>query len=129
MVKVKAMCVITSIFLGVSLLFMVGCATKVAPTEDLLKAEMAIKEAEAHNATMNAPLEMKLANEKLTQAKAEVEKEQFEKARQLAEEALYDAKYAEAKSRSEKAKKSTQDLKDSIQTLRQEIERAQQRNR
>jgi hypothetical protein len=129
MLKERSICVILGIFVGVSILLMLGCAAKVAPTENILKAEIAIKTAEESNATVNAPLEIKLANEKLTQAKAAMQEEEFEKARQLADEALYDAKFAQAKSKSEKAKKVTQELHDSIQTLRQEIERSEQRSK
>jgi hypothetical protein len=127
--KEGTVCLILSIFVAMGIMLMVGCAAKVAPVENISSAEMAIKEAESSNAGVNAPLELKLATEKLSQAKAAMQKEEFEEARRLADESLLDAKLAEAKSRSEKAKKATQELRDSIQTLRQEIERSEQRNK
>jgi hypothetical protein len=127
--KEGTVCLILSIFVAMGIMLMVGCAAKVAPVENISSAEMAIKEAESSNAGVNAPLELKLATEKLSQAKAAMQKEELEEARRLADEALLDAKLAEAKSRSEKAKKATQELRDSIQTLRQEIERSEQRNK
>jgi hypothetical protein len=127
--KEGTVCLILSIFVAMGIMLMVGCAAKVVPVENISSAEMAIKEAESSNATVNAPLELKLATEKLSQAKAAMQKEEFEEARRLADESLLDAKLAEAKSRSEKAKKATQELRDSIQTLRQEIERSEQRNK
>ena len=127
--KEGTVCLILSIFVAMGIMLMVGCAAKVAPVENISSAEMAIKEAESSNAGVNAPLELKLATEKLSQAKAAMQKEEFEEARRLADEALLDAKLAEGKSRSEKAKKATQELRDSIQTLRQEIERSEQRNK
>jgi hypothetical protein len=127
--KEGTVCLILSIFVAMGIMLMVGCAAKVVPVENISSAEMAIKEAESSNAGVNAPLELKLATEKLSQAKAAMQKEEFEEGRRLADESLLDAKLAEAKSRSEKAKKATQELRDSIQTLRQEIERSEQRNK
>lgn len=109
--------------------FTVGCATKVAPVENITGAEMAIKEAQESDASVNAPLELKVATDKLNQAKAAMEQEQFDSARLLADEAMLDAKLAEAKSRSEKARKIAQEMQDNIETLRHEIDRSQNRNR
>jgi hypothetical protein len=103
-----------------------GCASKdVAHVESIAGAESAIKQARDSNATIYAPLELKLAEEKLNAAKAEVAKEEFLKAKYLADEALMDARLAEAKSLSERAKKQAQEMRDSIETLRREIERTQ----
>ena len=102
-----------------------GCATKVAPVESISNAEMAIKAAQESNATIHAPAEIKLAEEKLNNAKAAVEKGEFELAKRLAEQALVDAKLAETKSLSQKAKKMAQEMQDSINTLKREIERSQ----
>ena len=109
--------------------FVIGCAPKVAPVENITSAEMAIKVAQESNASVNAPLELKIATDKLNQAKAAIEQEQFDKAQRLADEAMLDAQLAEAKSRSEKAKKVAQEMKDNIVTLRNEIERSQKSNR
>ena len=129
MAKEKTVRLVIGLFVAMGIMLMVGCAAKVAPVENITSAEMAIKAAESSNAGVNAPLELKLATEKLNKAKAAIQKEEFEEARRLADEALFDAKLAEAKSQSEKAKKVTQELRDSIQTLRQEIERSEQRNK
>ncbi len=70
-------------FVTVSCVFLVvGCAHKeVAPTADIPKAEMAIKEAMDRDASTNAPLELKTAEDKLQAAKEAMKKEEFEKAR------------------------------------------------
>ena len=109
--------------------FMVGCASKVAPVENITSAEMAIMVAQESNASVHAPLELKIAADKLKQAKAAMELEEFDKAQRLADEATVDAQLAEARSRSEKSKKVAQEIRDNIETLRHEIERSQKRNK
>ena len=103
-----------------------GCASKgAAPVESMTSAELVIKEARDNNAAINAPLELKFAEDKLAAAKAAVTKEEFLQAKRLADEALMDAKLAEAKSLSVKAKKQAQEMRDAIDTLRHEIDRIQ----
>jgi hypothetical protein len=103
-----------------------GCATRnVAYVESIAGAESAIKEARNSTATIHAPLDLKLAEDKLSEANAAVKKEKFVEAKQLADEALVDAKLAEAKSLSEKAKKRAQEMRDSVEALRQEVQRKQ----
>lgn len=101
-----------------------GCASPgVPPVEKISTVEKAIQEARESNATVSAPLELRHAEDKLNEAKAAMKEEEFEKARRLADEALLDAKLAEATARSEKAKKTTQEMRDNIDTLRREVER------
>jgi hypothetical protein len=103
-----------------------GCASKnVAYIESIAGAESAIKEAQSSTATIHAPLDLKLAEDKLSAANAAVKKEEFVEAKRLADEALVDAKLAEAKSLSEKAKKRAREMRDSVEALRQEIQRKQ----
>lgn len=110
----------------VSGIFIVGgCAAKTAPVESITGAEIAVKAAHEKNAANYAPLELKIAEDKLNDAKTAVQKEDFDEARRLAEEAMADARLAEAKALSEKSKKLAQDMKNSIETLRREIERTQ----
>jgi hypothetical protein len=105
---------------------MAGCVSGGGePVESITSAELVIKVAKENNATVNAPLELKLAEEKLSAARIAVQKEEFLQAKRLAEEALVDAKLAETKSLSAKAKKQTQEMRGAIETLRQEIERTQ----
>jgi len=106
------------------LLFLIGCASKgVVPTEAISGAEIAIKSAEGSDAAAYAPLELKIAEDKLNAARAAVEKEEYKKAERLAEEALTDARLAEAKTRSEKARKTAAEIRETLETLRQEIGR------
>ena len=121
--------VVFSMLVAVTILLMVGCAAKVAPIEDISNAQMAIKEAEESDAAVYAPLELKFATDKLSKARTALQAEEYEEALQLANEAMLDAKLAEAKSRSEEAKKTTQELRNTIETLRHEIELSQQRGK
>lgn len=116
---------IVGILIIVGFFSLSGCASTVPPVESISSAEMAIKMAKGSDATINAPAELKLAEDKLNNAKAAVEKEEFELAKRLAEQALVDARLAEAKSRSKKAKEMAQEMQESIDTLKREIERAQ----
>lgn len=114
------------ILLSLSILSFLGCASKgVAHVESIAGAGLAIQEAKDNNATTYAPLALRIAEDKLIAAKAAAEKEEFLKAKRLADEAMMDAKLAGAQSLSEKAKKQAQEMRDSIDTLRREIERTQ----
>jgi hypothetical protein len=103
----------------------IATAKDVAPFEKITAVQKAIDDARESNAIINAPLELKLAEDKLAKAKLAINEEEFEMARRLADEALIDAKLAEAKSRSERAKKLDQEMRNSIDTLRHELERSE----
>ena len=69
-----------------------------------------------------APLELKFAEDKLKEAKRLVAKEKFSPAIELLDEALVDAKLAETKALSEREKIQSAEMRDSIDSLRKEIE-------
>jgi hypothetical protein len=114
------------VFLGICFLVTAGCATQTAPVETITGAEMAIKAAEESNASVNAPLELKLAKDKLEQANAAVKQEEFQKAKRLADEAMVDAKLAQTRSLADKQKKLAGEMRDSIEALQKEIKRSQE---
>lgn len=89
-------------------------------------AESALRQARAGNANEHAPLELKLAEEKLSKANAAFEDDDYREAKYLAEEALADARLAQAKSQNAKTELMVQSLKDTIGDLRQEIEQTDQ---
>ncbi|MBF0225304.1 MAG: DUF4398 domain-containing protein [Desulfobacterales bacterium] len=104
-----------------------GCAAKIpAPIDKISNVEMAITRARESNANNYAPLDLKLAEEKLAEAKSCMTKEEYKKATIKAEEALLDAQVAEAKARAEKAKKDSKEMQESVDLLRKEIESLQQ---
>lgn len=101
-----------------------GCADKVPPpTQQITLATQSIAQAESSGAFEFAPVELKSARDKLSQAKLAMEKEENDKARRLADEAMIDANLAEAKARSAKSQKVVEEMKESIRILRQEMDR------
>lgn len=105
-------------------LSLVGCAANFPPpTQNLALSEAAINQAEASGAVEFAPVEMRLAREKLTEARAALARDENQKALQWAEQAEVDAQLAEAKARTAKAQKTVDELQESIEILKREIER------
>lgn len=99
-----------------------GCAGQgKALSEQIANTEKSIAAARDGNASISAPLELKLADEKLQAAKAAADKREYDQARTLLEEAQVDADFAMAKSGSAKAKQ----FNDSIKALLKEIEKGQ----
>jgi hypothetical protein len=91
-------------------LFAIGCASVPAPKAEVAKADLAYRKAEAVNAAELAPLDARLAREKMEKAKLAMSKGNNQEARWLAEEAEVDALVAEAKARSTRVQRAT-DLK------------------
>src|SRR6185369_401418 len=90
--------------------------------EQIANTEKSISEARDSNATINAPLELKMAVEKLEAAKAAMEKKEYDQARLLIEKAQVDSALALAKTSSKKATQNVKELRDSIDALGKEIE-------
>ncbi len=106
-------------------LLLAACAGAPAPTEKISNVEMMIQRARQNEADKYAPLELRLAEENLQHAKAAMADGKNEAARKKADQALADARVAEAKARAEKAKKLSDEMAESVDTLRDEIERKQ----
>jgi len=103
---------------------MSGCAAKVpVPEKQVTLASQSIAQAESSGAVEFAPVELKSAREKLSQAELAMAKKENHKAKQLADEAMVDANLAEAKARSAKSQKVVEELKESIRVLREEMNR------
>ncbi|MDY0376571.1 MAG: DUF4398 domain-containing protein [Desulfobacterium sp.] len=117
--KLLAVFIFIAVFLG-------GCASKgVPPVKNLSDADMAIKVAKDTNATINAPLEIRMAEEKLQKARESFKDEDYVAAQRLADEALIDAKLALERSQTKKTKEMESNLRESIETLQDEINRKQ----
>ena len=86
--------------ISVASALLVGCALHAAPTHELASGEHAISSAEALGAAKWAPVELRLANEKLALGNRWMAARDYEPARWLAEQALADAELAAMKSRS-----------------------------
>jgi hypothetical protein len=101
-----------------------GCSTVGPPKDSVAAAELAVQEANKSKAPQYSPLELRMAADKLDEAKRAMNKEEYTLARRLAEEALVDAQVAEAKAASEDARRAASDLRQSLETLRREAERS-----
>lgn len=108
----------------VGALLISGCGTtKQPPIEKIANAELAINRAVDGNAREFAPLELRSAQDNLQNANEFVQNEEYEKAARFAEQALLDATLAETKAEKAMATQAAKEMRDSIETLRQEINR------
>ncbi|MEQ8524301.1 DUF4398 domain-containing protein [Gracilimonas sp.] len=99
-----------------------ACASTKPPADKLTQVEASIQQAEQVGAENYAPLEIREARKKLTEARELVAKEKYEKAKRTADRAMVDAELAQMKSLSEKAQKAVRELRESIRVLQEEIQ-------
>ncbi len=100
-----------------------SCATNgKVPSEKIRNAAQAIDRARQNGAISYAPLEIRLAEDKLKAAEEAMKKEEYETARRLADEALVDAQIAEQKAQGAKSQEAVQELQKTVDTLRRELE-------
>ena len=109
--------------IGTTVVAISGCASIPPPTEQMAVSKSAIANAVSAGGSEYAPVEMKLAQDKMDRARRAMEKEDYENARWLAEEAQADARLAEKKAQSAKAQKAALVMQDDIRVLREEINR------
>jgi hypothetical protein len=88
---------------GIVLGALAGCGGVPPPEAELSAAQTAVTGAEEADAAKYAPSDLDRARDKLIRAQAAMQEEENEEARRLAEEALVDARVAEAKARAEAA--------------------------
>ncbi len=109
--------------MGFSILWLSGCSGLAASSrQKISEGDQALMEAKGSNATINAPVELKAAEDKLGQAKAAFAKKDYENADRLAEQALVDVDYARTKATTEKVRKEAEELRQNVKSLRQDIE-------
>ncbi|HBM09539.1 DUF4398 domain-containing protein [Pseudomonas sp. Choline-3u-10] len=106
-------------------LLLVGCAGN-PPNEQFAVTESAVRGAVSAGATEYAPVDMRAAQEKWKQAELAMQKENYEEARRLAQQAEWDARVAERKAQAAKAQKAVEDAQKGIQELREESMRGLQ---
>lgn len=100
-------------------LMLVACAGN-PPKEQFAVTESAVRSAVSAGGTEYAAVEMRSAQEKWNEAEMAMEKQEFEKANRLAEQAEWDARVAERKAQAAKAQKAVDDANQGIQELREE---------
>lgn len=111
---------------AVTAIFMAGCASIPAPTEQFAVSKAAITSATRSGGNEHAPLELKSAMDKMERAEQAMQKEDYLLAGRLAEQAQLDAKLAETKTDLAKTQKTVDDTQESNRVLREEINRTTQ---
>ncbi len=113
-----------ALFFGWSTVFLVACTgSPIAPTEQIAASTAATSQAISAGAADLAPVELRVAREKLDRANAAMGARDFEQARLLAEQAQVDAQLAATKARSIKAQKAAAVLQADSRALQEEINR------
>jgi hypothetical protein len=110
-------------------IFMAGCASAPsvpAPTEQMAVSRAAVNNASSAGGNEFAPIQLKSAMEKMDAAERAMGEKNYARAKLLAEEALVDAKLAEATARSAKAQKAAEALREDNRVLRKELDRKAQ---
>lgn len=105
-------------------LVLVGCAAE-APGQLMAQADYAVRDASEPGIREHAPAEVALARQKYQRAKRAMDEEEYVEARRLAEQAIADARLAQTKARSQRAQQAVKELMEAVESLRQEINRAQ----
>ena len=88
---------------GIILAALAACSSVPAPVAEMSAAQTAVTSAEQADAAQHAPSDLDRARDKLIRAQAAMQEEDNTEARRLAEEALVDARLAEAKARAQTA--------------------------
>jgi predicted lipid-binding transport protein (Tim44 family) len=94
-----------------------GCAAPRSSTRAVSQAELAVQDATVSDADAYAPVDVRLAREKLERAQAAYDDGEYDRARRLAEEALVDAQLAEARAENESASSEARALESDIEVL------------
>jgi hypothetical protein len=105
-------------------LWLGACASVPEPKGEVANADLALRKAEAVNAAEVAPLDARLAREKLESARLALQRERYLEARRDAEQAEVDALVAEARARSARVQAAEQEIRRDLEALRAEAERA-----
>lgn len=111
---------------AIAAIFLIGCASIPAPTEQIAVSKAAVSNALSAGSNEYAPLQLKSALEKMEAAERAMIDGNNELALQLAEQAQIDAKLAGTIARSTKAQKAAEALQEGSRVLRQEIDRQTQ---
>ena len=101
-------------------LALVACASTPPPTDQLARAESAIKRAEEARVADYASPDLKAAREKLASARDAVTRDEMALAARLAEQARVDAEVATAKAEAAKAQSNIEELQKANAALQQE---------
>jgi hypothetical protein len=104
------------------LLFLPGCSSA-PPKESISQAETAIQNADRAGASQYDPQLLSSARTKLSRAQKNMDDEENDEARRMAEEAFAEAVLANAKAEAAKQAEQANEMKKAIEALRQETSR------
>lgn len=114
-------------------LALLGSATlaqdRTPPNEQMALARTAIERAQTAGATESAPVELKFAQDRYTEATALLAKDRrrdYPQARRLAEQAESSARLAIARAEQARTESALAEVRESIQVIRQEAQRSPQ---
>jgi hypothetical protein len=97
-----------------------GCSAREPARADLAQAELAVERAAGSKAPQYAPLELRKSREKVEAARTALDDGDEQEAQFLAEQALVDARLAEAKAESQATQELARQTQRTIEALRTE---------
>jgi hypothetical protein len=103
--------------------FISACASVPPPTDQMAVSKVAIANAVSAGGSEYAPDDLRHAQDKMDLANKAMQKEDYDVARRLAEEAQVDARLAEKKAQAAKAQKAALVMREDNRALRDEINR------
>ncbi len=112
---------IQPLILALAVLGLAGCANDPAPDEQMRISEQALDQAKAVGATGQVEA-LKLAENKLARAQANMLTQDYRDARMRAEQAELDARLAEAQVLNQKSEEQLQVLQSRVKRLRKQLE-------
>lgn len=115
--------IVVTIICGGAVLALAGCASETTQLDAVSAAELAVDRATEAKAAQHAPLELRLAQEKLERARSSMSENEHEEARRQAEQARVDARLAETKARSESASQQKEEIDQTMDILEREADR------
>ncbi|WP_026077767.1 DUF4398 domain-containing protein [Pseudomonas sp. PAMC 26793] len=113
---------IRPLFAALAVVALAGCAADPAPNEQMRLTQQALEQANAVGAVADDSPELKLAEDKFTQARADMANESYKDARMQAEEAELDARLAEARVLTRKSQEQLNVLNTRITRLRKQLQ-------
>lgn len=100
-----------------------GCASAPPPIEQMAVAEASVLHATTTSTSESAGVELQIATAKLVSARQALNSKDYDRARQLAEQADVDAQVAELRAQSARSRKAAKESQDAARALREEISR------
>lgn len=106
-----------------TLTMLAACAGTPEPTTEMALAEAAVTRASSQATQEAAGAELRVATDKLAQARSASAAGDQDRARRLAEQAVLDAQVAELHAQSVRSRRAAQETDDAARALREEINR------